>query len=125
MQHYCWWNKYVANPIKKDGYQGPGRLAMRVLKEEILPAILLRRTKVQCADVLALPPRCAPLSALRSRRQAQIAVRALNPWSWPSTSLRNTPDSQPDHVMDQVKPACDNVLLLGHHTSMLTLNIPI
>ncbi len=58
MQHYCWWNKYVANPIKKDGYQGPGRLAMRVLKEEILPAILLRRTKVQCADVLALPPRC-------------------------------------------------------------------
>ena len=61
MQHYCWWNKYVANPIKKDGYQGPGRLAMRVLKEEILPAILLRRTKVQCADVLALPPRCARL----------------------------------------------------------------
>ena len=62
MQHYCWWNKYVANPIKKDGYQGPGRLAMRVLKEEILPAILLRRTKVQCADVLALPPRYTPLS---------------------------------------------------------------
>ena len=61
MQHYCWWNKYVANPIKKDGYQGPGRLAMRVLKEEILPAILLRRTKVQCADVLALPPRCGCL----------------------------------------------------------------
>ena len=61
MQHYCWWNKYVANPIKKDGYQGPGRLAMRVLKEEILPAILLRRTKVQCADVLALPPRSAHL----------------------------------------------------------------
>ncbi len=63
MQHYCWWNKYVANPIKKDGYQGPGRLAMRVLKEEILPAILLRRTKVQCADVLALPPRCAGSSS--------------------------------------------------------------
>jgi len=47
----------VANPIKKDGYDGKGRTAMRVLKEEILPAILLRRTKVQCADVLALPPR--------------------------------------------------------------------
>ena len=59
MQHYCWWNKYVANPIRKEGYQGKGRTAMRVLKEEILPAILLRRTKVQCADVLALPPRCA------------------------------------------------------------------
>ena len=65
MQHYCWWNKYVANPIKKDGYQGPGRLAMRVLKEEILPAILLRRTKVQCADVLALPPRFVLLDVQR------------------------------------------------------------
>lgn len=29
------------------------------LQEEILPAILLRRTKVGCADVLSLPPRSA------------------------------------------------------------------
>jgi hypothetical protein len=28
------------------------------MQEEILPAILLRRTKVGCADVLSLPPRC-------------------------------------------------------------------
>ena len=30
--HYCWWNKYVANPIKAWGYSGKGRTAMRVLK---------------------------------------------------------------------------------------------
>ena len=59
MSHFCWWNKFVANPIKKFGFSGPGRTAMRVLKEEILPLVLLRRTKVQCADVLCLPPRCA------------------------------------------------------------------
>lgn len=59
--HYCWWNKYVANPIKAWGYSGKGRTAMRVLKEEILPAILLRRTKVGCADVLSLPPRTVVL----------------------------------------------------------------
>lgn len=47
----------MANPIKAWGYSGKGRTAMRVLKEEILPAILLRRTKVGCADVLSLPPR--------------------------------------------------------------------
>jgi hypothetical protein len=58
MGHYCWWNKYVANPIKAHGYAGKGRDAMRVLKQEILSRVLLRRTKVQCADVLALPPRC-------------------------------------------------------------------
>ena len=57
--HYCWWNKYVANPIKKYGYVGCGRQAMRLLKTEILEKTLLRRTKVQCADVLALPPRSA------------------------------------------------------------------
>ena len=47
----------MANPIKKHGYVGKGRAAMRILKNEILDKILLRRTKVQCADVLALPPR--------------------------------------------------------------------
>ena len=57
LQHYCWWNRFVANPIKKWGYVGQGRAAMRLLKNEILDKVLLRRTKVQCADVLALPPR--------------------------------------------------------------------
>lgn len=31
---------------------------MSLLKNEIMDKILLRRTKLQCADVLALPPRC-------------------------------------------------------------------
>lgn len=57
LHHYCYWNKWVANPIKKFGYVGKGRLAMRLLRTQILEHILLRRTKVQCADVLALPPR--------------------------------------------------------------------
>jgi DNA repair protein RAD16 len=30
---------------------------MQLLRNTLLPAILLRRTKVQCADDLALPPR--------------------------------------------------------------------
>ena len=50
----------MANPIKKWGYEGKGRKAMMLLKHEILTKILLRRTKVQCADVLALPPRSSP-----------------------------------------------------------------
>ncbi len=49
--------RYVANPIKRHGYTGKGRHAMLVLRNEILPRILLRRTKEQCADDLALPPR--------------------------------------------------------------------
>jgi len=57
MAHYCWWNRFVANPIKKWGYSGKGAAAMRVLKHEVLDRTLLRRTKVQQADVLALPPR--------------------------------------------------------------------
>ena len=49
----------MANPIKKYGYEGKGRTAMALLKHEIMDKILLRRTKLQCADVLALPPRYA------------------------------------------------------------------
>ena len=47
----------MANPIKKFGYSGKGAAAMRTLKHEVLARTLLRRTKVQQADVLALPPR--------------------------------------------------------------------
>jgi hypothetical protein len=58
---YCRWNKHVANPIRNHGYQGKGRTAMLVLRNHILPTILIRRTKLQCADDLALPPRWAGL----------------------------------------------------------------
>lgn len=71
LHHFCWWNKYVANPIKRHGYQGLGRDAMLVLKTEVLPRILLRRTKFQQADVLALPPRLVVL-----RRDAMDAAEA-------------------------------------------------
>ena len=37
---------------------------MRLLKNEILEKVLLRRTKVQQADVLALPPRYTLLALL-------------------------------------------------------------
>ncbi len=39
------------------GYKGKGQKAMELLRNVILDRILMRRTKVQCADVLALPPR--------------------------------------------------------------------
>eukprot|EP00963_Diacronema_lutheri_P002930 scaffold239_cov382-Pavlova_lutheri.AAC.5 len=57
LQHFCWWNRKIANPIRNYGYQGKGRDAMKLLRERVLPEILLRRTKEQCADDLALPPR--------------------------------------------------------------------
>ncbi|KAK9813234.1 hypothetical protein WJX72_011166 [[Myrmecia] bisecta] len=77
LQHYCWWNKYVANPIKKFGYVGKGRAAMRVLKNEILERILLRRTKVQCADVLALPPRTVVMRKDRFDEREEDFYEAL------------------------------------------------
>ena len=64
----------MANPIKKFGYQGKGRAAMRLLKEEILQKVLLRRTKVQCADVLALPPRCIRVTNAHNQCQALGAM---------------------------------------------------
>lgn len=34
MQHWCWWNRNVANPIKQHGYVGKGRKALMVLKHQ-------------------------------------------------------------------------------------------
>ena len=52
-----WWNRRIANPIKFYGYEGRGRAALMILKHQILPKLLLRRTKLDCAEDLALPPR--------------------------------------------------------------------
>lgn len=39
------------------GFTGRGQKAMELLRNVVLDRILMRRTKVQQADVLALPPR--------------------------------------------------------------------
>ncbi len=57
LSHFTWWGRYVTNPIKKWGYAGKGAAALRVLKNEVLARVLLRRTKVQQAAALSLPPR--------------------------------------------------------------------
>lgn len=54
--HTCWWNNEVLKPIQHNGYVGEGRVAMEKLGK-LLDKMMLRRTKVQCADDLGLPPR--------------------------------------------------------------------
>ena len=57
MQHYCHFNKHILNPIKRAGYVSEGRRAMMKLKDQILDAILLRRTKADRSDDIMLPAR--------------------------------------------------------------------
>lgn len=57
MQHFCHFNKHILNPIKRAGYVSEGRRAMMKLKDQILDAILLRRTKLDRADDIMLPAR--------------------------------------------------------------------
>ncbi|XP_077224742.1 helicase protein with RING/U-box domain-containing protein [Tasmannia lanceolata] len=56
-RHFCWWNKYVANPIVERGYVEEGRRAMILLKHKLLQSVVLRRTKKGRAADLSLPPR--------------------------------------------------------------------
>ncbi|KAI7907279.1 SNF2 family N-terminal domain-containing protein [Cokeromyces recurvatus] len=56
MNHVCWWNNEVLKPIQSQGYLGDGRIALKKLNL-LLDRIMLRRTKIECADDLGLPPR--------------------------------------------------------------------
>ncbi|KAI0034397.1 SNF2 family N-terminal domain-containing protein [Vararia minispora EC-137] len=56
MQHTCFWNNEILTPIQKHAMVGPGQVAFRKLRI-LLDRIMLRRTKVQRADDLGLPPR--------------------------------------------------------------------
>ncbi|KJA21693.1 hypothetical protein HYPSUDRAFT_41836 [Hypholoma sublateritium FD-334 SS-4] len=56
MQHTCFWNTEILTPIQKHGMVGPGKDAFKKLKI-LLDRMMLRRTKLQKADDLGLPPR--------------------------------------------------------------------
>ncbi|TFK88380.1 hypothetical protein K466DRAFT_520961 [Polyporus arcularius HHB13444] len=56
MKHTCFWNNEILTPIQKNGMLGPGAIAFRKLKI-LLDRMMLRRTKIQRADDLGLPPR--------------------------------------------------------------------
>ncbi|CAI5491510.1 unnamed protein product [Closterium sp. Naga37s-1] len=75
--HFCWWNKFVANPIMKHGYGGDGRRAMLLLKHRVLNRVLLRRTKTERAADLTLPPRTATLRRDRFDAREEDFYEAL------------------------------------------------
>lgn len=54
--HSCWWNNEILKPIQHFGSQGSGEKAFHKLRK-LLDRIMLRRTKVERADDLGLPPR--------------------------------------------------------------------
>lgn len=56
MRHVCLWNNEILGPIQKNGMGGPGDVAFKKLKI-LLDRMMLRRTKIQKADDLDLPPR--------------------------------------------------------------------
>ena len=56
MMHTCFWNNEILTPIQKHGMQAPGVIAFKKLRV-LLDRIMLRRTKIQRADDLGLPPR--------------------------------------------------------------------
>ncbi|KAH0839549.1 P-loop containing nucleoside triphosphate hydrolase protein [Lanmaoa asiatica] len=56
MQHTCFWNNEILTPIQKNGMVGPGKTAFKKLRA-LLDRMMLRRTKIQRADDLGLPPR--------------------------------------------------------------------
>lgn len=56
MQHTCFWNNEILAPIQKCGMEGAGATAFKKLRV-LLDRIMLRRTKLERADDLGLPPR--------------------------------------------------------------------
>ena len=55
MQHYNHFNKKILKPIELAGYAGAGARAMRLLREDVLNKVMLRRTKAERAADLHLP----------------------------------------------------------------------
>lgn len=56
MDHTCWFNHELLKPIQRFGAEGEGRTAFKKI-HNLLRRLMLRRTKVERADDMGLPPR--------------------------------------------------------------------
>ncbi|KAK2196392.1 bifunctional Helicase superfamily 1-2 [Babesia duncani] len=54
--HYSYFNRHILNPIVYSGYANDGKRAMDLLHNDVFKRILLRRTKLEKADDVRLPP---------------------------------------------------------------------
>jgi DNA repair protein RAD16 len=54
--HVCWWNNEILKPIQTYGATADGLIAFKKLRK-LLDRMMLRRTKLERADDLGLPPR--------------------------------------------------------------------
>ncbi|KAI7846895.1 SNF2 family N-terminal domain-containing protein [Circinella umbellata] len=76
MDHVCWWNNEVLKPIQTHGNIGEGRLAMGKLRK-LLDKMMLRRTKIECADDLGLPPRVVTVRRDMFNEEEEDVYRSL------------------------------------------------
>ena len=50
MNHYCWWNKHIANPIKHFGYSGAGANLYILLHISVFQSCLARVYRCICDE---------------------------------------------------------------------------
>ena len=87
IQHYSHFNKYILNPIQRDGYSGDGRRAMFVLKNEVLDKALLRRTKETKAADMELPPRLVQIKPVRLHVRSSLHFCNSSLWTTSHNAL--------------------------------------
>ncbi|PVZ97025.1 hypothetical protein BB558_007046 [Smittium angustum] len=59
-QHVCWWNFEILKPIQNNGSRGIGEVAFTKLRS-LIDSMMLRRTKIEKASDLGLPPKVVVL----------------------------------------------------------------
>lgn len=93
VRHFSWWNKHISTPVRDTTLRR--KHAMILLKKKVLSSILLRRTKLERASDLALPPRIVTLrrdsldrnegefyEALYTQSRLQFGTLLTIPISW-------------------------------------------
>jgi len=76
MSHFCWWNKVILKPIQRFGANGDGLTAYRRLNV-LLDMMMLRRTKLEKADELGLPPKIVEIRSDYFNEQEEDFYEAL------------------------------------------------
>lgn len=118
VRHFCWWNRYITNPMQSVRGSEESRRAMILLKNRLLRSIVLRRTKKGRAADLALPPRIVTLRRDTLDKNEQEFYEALYTQSrvqFDTYVLSNTLMNNFAHIFDlltRLRQAVDHPYLV-------------
>ena len=119
-KHFSHFNKFIMNPLMKNGYQGTGKQAMLRLQNDVLAKLQLRRTKAIIAKEINLPPLTVKLTKFQlsdEEKDFYTQIYKRTELKYDTFAAKGTILHNYAHIFDllsRLRQACDHPYLVRY-----------